>query len=150
MKSPHRTLIASPALDFELAVEDHGEHHMSCWHIVFVLCPPIEGVGRIKTTNGEASLSPDGRFAILRDRVFLAVADLAGECVFHFEPGHMRAVADVQVEQGELRWISEPLRKGEGPTTAHAVRLENARLAEVMEPGWGRAADGRFPSAFGA
>ena len=136
----------SISVDFSIAVEDHGEHHMSSWTKIFVPSQPIAGVSRFQTTNGHAFFSPDGNKLIIHDRCVIVLVDLIADEVMNYQPPKKWYLSNVGIEADSLRFeLDMP-----GGQTKHekTVTIEMANIESEFTPGLGSASDGRFPSAY--
>ncbi|MCB0107111.1 MAG: hypothetical protein KDE53_14420 [Caldilineaceae bacterium] len=126
---------------------DYGEHHAAASTVHFLVGHSTAGAIRFRTTNGEVRISPDGRYIAIFDERLLVVFNLGTGRTYHRASRRGWLYAAVALA-GEMIIIEEMRRtNAQQREQRNPISLEQPTSA--LRRGFGSAATGDFPSAYG-
>jgi hypothetical protein len=126
---------------------DYGEHHAAASTVHLLVGHSEAGAMRFRTTNGAIRISPDGRYVVLFDETLLIAFNLANGRSYHRFSRRDWLYYQVQITDDQL--LIEEMKRANAQQRAvrNPIALETPTSA--LRRGFGSAAGGTFPSAYG-
>jgi hypothetical protein len=140
-----RYQIRSAAHDFSLAIEEHGGYNLGVENVVFRPSRPLNGQSVFISTNGRAFFAAEGKLLFLKDAALVVIVQLDDGRVFHMEPPTPWLLGLVSVQDDLIHADLYQYDNLELSDKIEPIPLN--QLAQRLSDGWGKAADGLFPTA---
>ncbi len=140
-----RFRIRSTSHNFSLSIEEHGAYNLGAENVVFRPIRPLNNQDVFISTNGRAFFANEGNLLFLKDAALFVVINLSDERVFHMEPPAPWLFGRVWVEDELLHADLYQHDNLELSRKIEPISLEE--IADTLSEGWGKAADGLFPTA---
>lgn len=140
-----RYRIRSASQNLSLSIEEHGAYNLGAENVIFRPSRPLHDQDVFISTNGRAFFTDDGNLLILKDATLFVVVDLRDDRVFHMEPLTPWLFGRVWVEDNHLH---ADLYQHDNLDVSDKINpIPLSDLEKFLSEGWGKAADGLFPTA---
>lgn len=140
-----RYQIHSASHNFSVSIEEHGAYNLGAENVIFRPSRPLNGQNFFISTNGRAFFADNGNLLVLKDAALVVILDLANDRVFHMEPPRPWLLGRVWVEKNLLH--ADLYQHTDLNASRQIDPIPLVTLADRLTKGWGRAADGLFPTA---
>lgn len=140
-----RYRIRSTSHNFSLSIEEHGAYSEGAENVIFRPNRPLNDHDILFSTNGRAFFADNGNLLFLKDAALFVVVRMSDERVFHMEPPSPWLFGRVWIEDDHIHADLYQFDNLDLEDKVDPIPL--SEITDRLDEGWGKSADGLFPTA---